>query len=92
MASRMQAGSDLKSHLVTNRAKLRIEMPEMDAPTPFVSLLDTFASLRSSTIASASEPSAEQLLADYKSLGGIPRCERSLRSLMITKIDCFHQL
>ena len=61
-----------KGQLVEGRAKLRLEIPEMDEPTPLVSMLDSISSLRMST-AGSSEPTTEQLLRDYKSLGGISR-------------------
>ena len=59
--------------MVSPGPKLRVEMPEMDAATPMVSLLDSFQELRMSTAGSTSEPTAEQLLRDYNSLAGVSR-------------------
>lgn len=71
MESKRQGGKGKKT--VSPGPKLRVEMPEMDAATTMVSLLDSFQELRTSTGGSASEPSAEQLLRDYNSLAGVSR-------------------
>ena len=57
--------------LVTTGPKLRVDMPEMNVPTKMVSMLETFWSLRNTTGTSASEPTTEQLLKDYKMHSGI---------------------
>jgi len=57
--------------LVTTGPKLRVDMPEMNVPTKMVSMLETFWSLRNTTGTSASEPTTEQLLKDYKMHFGI---------------------
>ena len=68
-----QGGRGGKNKTVSPGPRLRIDMPEMDAATPMLGLLDTFQELRTSTAGSPSEPSAEQLLRDYNALMGVPR-------------------
>jgi hypothetical protein len=67
--------------LVESKGQLRMEMPEMAEPTPLISMLDSISSLRMAT-AGTSEPTAEQLLRDYNSLGGLSRgtCACCVRS------------
>jgi len=63
---------NVRGKLVESKGKLRMEIPEMAEPTPLISMLDSISSLRMAT-AGTSEPTAEQLLRDYDSLGGLSR-------------------
>jgi hypothetical protein len=70
-----------RGKMVESKGKLRMEIAEMAEPTPLISMLDSISSLRMAT-AGTSEPTAEQLLRDYNSLGGLSRgtCACCVRS------------